>query len=159
MGRPQLRQRARSRIQERSGMLSYQAIGLPQRGQRLPGETMLCRLGTRAITTLRKLPTTAPVAKTQMVTNTGMPRARSCISAPRSGHYDVAALPRAREMNNSSSDRRCGVSDTIVAPEDTAADSAARARPSSRSEEHTSELQSRQYLVCRLLLEKKKNTK
>src|SRR3712207_6868013 len=29
-------------------------------------------------------------------------------------------------------------------------------RTSSRSEEHTSELQSRQYLVCRLLLEKKK---
>src|SRR3712207_8494556 len=27
--------------------------------------------------------------------------------------------------------------------------------PSGRSEEHTSELQSRQYLVCRLLLEKK----
>src|SRR3712207_7460118 len=35
------------------------------------------------------------------------------------------------------------------------------ARPSispKRSEEHTSELQSRQYLVCRLLLEKKKKT-
>src|SRR3712207_8077474 len=30
-------------------------------------------------------------------------------------------------------------------------------RAKSRSEEHTSELQSRQYLVCRLLLEKKKN--
>src|SRR3712207_7060162 len=29
---------------------------------------------------------------------------------------------------------------------------------SERSEEHTSELQSRQYLVCRLLLEKKKKT-
>src|SRR3712207_8571312 len=29
---------------------------------------------------------------------------------------------------------------------------------SPRSEEHTSELQSRQYLVCRLLLEKKKHT-
>src|SRR3712207_7703845 len=29
--------------------------------------------------------------------------------------------------------------------------------PVLRSEEHTSELQSRQYLVCRLLLEKKKN--
>src|SRR3712207_7251711 len=28
----------------------------------------------------------------------------------------------------------------------------------SRSEEHTSELQSRQYLVCRLLLEKKKHS-
>src|SRR3712207_7538201 len=36
---------------------------------------------------------------------------------------------------------------------------AQRGRPSPggrRSEEHTSELQSRQYLVCRLLLEKKK---
>src|SRR3712207_6992381 len=33
---------------------------------------------------------------------------------------------------------------------------AAREHPDERSEEHTSELQSRQYLVCRLLLEKKK---
>src|SRR3712207_8320010 len=33
-----------------------------------------------------------------------------------------------------------------------------RPRLHRRSEEHTSELQSRQYLVCRLLLEKKKNT-
>src|SRR3712207_7716980 len=31
--------------------------------------------------------------------------------------------------------------------------------PRLRSEEHTSELQSRQYLVCRLLLEKKKSTR
>src|SRR5258707_10950084 len=33
-----------------------------------------------------------------------------------------------------------------------------RARTGDRSEEHTSELQSRQYLVCRLLLEKKKSS-
>src|SRR3712207_8462960 len=33
----------------------------------------------------------------------------------------------------------------------------ARTALESRSEEHTSELQSRQYLVCRLLLEKKNN--
>src|SRR6202021_4316225 len=32
-----------------------------------------------------------------------------------------------------------------------------RGAPPGRSEEHTSELQSRQYLVCRLLLEKKKH--
>src|SRR5215510_15170703 len=32
-----------------------------------------------------------------------------------------------------------------------------RAAPHRRSEEHTSELQSRGHLVCRLLLEKKKN--
>src|SRR3712207_9576108 len=45
----------------------------------------------------------------------------------------------------------------------TASRSSARARRTSptrrRSEEHTSELQSRQYLVCRLLLEKKKKKK
>src|SRR3712207_7192828 len=35
---------------------------------------------------------------------------------------------------------------------------AARRGPAGRSEEHTSELQSRQYLVCRLLLEKKKTS-
>src|SRR5215203_5672059 len=35
----------------------------------------------------------------------------------------------------------------------------ARRPAPARSEEHTSELQSRQYLVCRLLLEKKKTTR
>src|SRR3712207_7289424 len=37
-------------------------------------------------------------------------------------------------------------------------DVAVRAEHARRSEEHTSELQSRQYLVCRLLLEKKNKT-
>src|SRR3712207_9108271 len=37
--------------------------------------------------------------------------------------------------------------------------SAAKREMRVRSEEHTSELQSRQYLVCRLLLEKKKKIK
>src|SRR3712207_7016392 len=43
-----------------------------------------------------------------------------------------------------------------VASCDRSPHSAANRTP--RSEEHTSELQSRQYLVCRLLLEKKKKT-
>src|SRR3712207_8763679 len=51
-----------------------------------------------------------------------------------------------------------------VSAANSAAEVAARCRlivtttasPAPRSEEHTSELQSRQYLVCRLLLEKKK---
>src|SRR3712207_7785719 len=43
------------------------------------------------------------------------------------------------------------VSDRVVS-----LDEALEAVPPERSEEHTSELQSRQYLVCRLLLEKKK---
>src|SRR3712207_7958441 len=41
---------------------------------------------------------------------------------------------------------------------DMTSSSAAGASKDGRSEEHTSELQSRQYLVCRLLLEKKKIT-
>src|SRR3712207_8899928 len=51
-----------------------------------------------------------------------------------------------------------------LGPERRAAPRAAGRRPDrgrrrdQRSEEHTSELQSRQYLVCRLLLEKKNNT-
>src|SRR3712207_7636414 len=40
--------------------------------------------------------------------------------------------------------------------ENRAQELAAKAAELARSEEHTSELQSRQYLVCRLLLEKKK---
>src|SRR3712207_9165349 len=39
-----------------------------------------------------------------------------------------------------------------------AAGNVGRKCPAPRSEEHTSELQSRQYLVCRLLLEKKKKS-
>src|SRR3712207_7871390 len=51
----------------------------------------------------------------------------------------------------------------VVLEQRSADDDEARVRPvprddrgGARSEEHTSELQSRQYLVCRLLLEKKK---
>src|SRR3712207_6956909 len=50
-----------------------------------------------------------------------------------------------------------GVPEVLLGRRGPAAVRAGRpARPVPRSEEHTSELQSRQYLVCRLLLEKKK---
>src|SRR3712207_8685610 len=57
--------------------------------------------------------------------------------------------------------RRSGAgAGVVVARPDAAAEeqSEAQQQGETRSEEHTSELQSRQYLVCRLLLEKKKNT-
>src|SRR3712207_8888698 len=44
---------------------------------------------------------------------------------------------------------------TFTRPTSTAWPKASLIAPPARSEEHTSELQSRQYLVCRLLLEKK----
>src|SRR3712207_7884430 len=46
--------------------------------------------------------------------------------------------------------------DDLSGRELTRCDSTLHPSPRERSEEHTSELQSRQYLVCRLLLEKKK---
>src|SRR3712207_6887376 len=51
--------------------------------------------------------------------------------------------------------RGFGSSTTSLRPTSSSAPAISSGGPS-RSEEHTSELQSRQYLVCRLLLEKKK---
>src|SRR3712207_8220154 len=45
----------------------------------------------------------------------------------------------------------------VGAPPTAGTDGRCSSSSRTRSEEHTSELQSRQYLVCRLLLEKKKN--
>src|SRR3712207_8293428 len=57
-------------------------------------------------------------------------------------------------------ERRQMAIEAVVGEVQLAADVPARVRRIPlRSEEHTSELQSRQYLVCRLLLEKKKKKK
>src|SRR2546425_1764989 len=77
---------------------------------------------------------------------------------PRSTLFPYTTLFRSRSPGPRQPRTRHGTSpcrgtDTRPA----AAESAARARP--RSEEHTSELQSLAYLVCRLLLEKKKKTR
>src|SRR5258707_2151660 len=71
---------------------------------------------------------------------------------PRSTLFPYTTLFRSQALTTNSA------SELQAAPEGWV-----RLRPSSaiakitqRSEEHTSELQSRQYLVCRLLLEKKK---
>src|SRR3712207_8794430 len=59
---------------------------------------------------------------------------------------DPAKDPRDRQADC----RACGQRDRLIER------NGAPGQLSERSEEHTSELQSRQYLVCRLLLEKKK---
>src|SRR5690606_39491089 len=75
------------------------------------------------------------------------------------GRGTADALPR-RWRCSSSCDRSQGEGDipgdTRHASPPRSATAAAVARPGRRSEEHTSELQSRENLVCRLLLEKKK---
>src|SRR5258707_10300267 len=51
---------------------------------------------------------------------------------------------------------RVAICSMLAGEPETISSSQRRPRAIARSEEHTSELQSRQYLVCRLLLEKKK---
>src|SRR3712207_8038689 len=86
---------------------------------------------------------------------------------PRSTLFPYTTLFRSRggvwylllSQNNSFAAVAFGLSDDVTVPADYDGDGRADLavfRPSNgRSEEHTSELQSRQYLVCRLLLEKK----
>src|SRR3712207_8058955 len=82
---------------------------------------------------------------------------------PRSTLFPYTTLFRSsRTQPASHADRpdRAAVDAVSDASEDALATIQSRVRNyvTKRSEEHTSELQSRQYLVCRLLLEKKKNS-
>src|SRR2546422_2038503 len=76
---------------------------------------------------------------------------------PRSTLFPYTTLFRSRSSRSTSwSYHRVGRRRTLdVTGRSTRSTCATRVR---RSEEHTSELQSRLHLVCRLLLEKKKNT-
>src|SRR3712207_7806295 len=89
---------------------------------------------------------------------------------PRSTLFPYTTLFRSRSFSSGGSAcQRCQAANatgyTRRAIRLTRAGGVAIRRPSprsarrGRSEEHTSELQSRQYLVCRLLLEKKKKNK
>src|SRR2546422_2549776 len=67
--------------------------------------------------------------------------------------HDALPISTAMRMRFSSSQRRKpGIGDSVAKRR-----RCGNSRFKSRSEEHTSELQSRLHLVCRLLLEKKKN--
>src|SRR5277367_492840 len=65
MGARHARQRARRKSQEMTGTFSNQARACRHCGHLEPGWTMDSPAGTRAMTTLRKLPTTRPKTKAQ----------------------------------------------------------------------------------------------
>src|SRR5258707_8685303 len=76
---------------------------------------------------------------------------------PRSTLFPYTTLFRSRSGVPMGSSQRPGLLTLPLTPNSFVPPSSVRLRPrNQRSEEHTSELQSRQYLVCRLLLEKKK---
>src|SRR3712207_7738456 len=80
---------------------------------------------------------------------------RSRLAAAVGPHVDLRREPAARPAHRLLHLSAHGAGRVLVRPHDGAVH-VVRAPVEARSEEHTSELQSRQYLVCRLLLEKKK---
>src|SRR5205823_14429647 len=83
---------------------------------------------------------------------------------PRSTLFPYTTLFRSKTVNMSSqrlanSSLRSGESDSIAQPSKAVPTTTSSATVRMRSEEHTSELQSLAYLVCRLLLEKKKKNR
>src|SRR3712207_6908970 len=79
---------------------------------------------------------------------------------PRSTLFPYTTLFRSwRSTSRAACVSECGLPDLAQVQPESRQDRVTRddVRALERSEEHTSELQSRQYLVCRLLLEKKKN--
>src|SRR5438445_10017535 len=85
-----------------------------------------------------------------------------CRSRPDEGMYGAATSPNCNTISQMRCLRRRTSSPTDALPHRKILLPLTRWCPWSnwkqyRSEEHTSELQSRQYLVCRLLLEKKNN--
>src|SRR3712207_7826053 len=71
---------------------------------------------------------------------------------PRSTLFPYTTLFRSRDVAD------CARRSPVDTPEDPGSIPGTSTSRRPRSEEHTSELQSRQYLVCRLLLEKKKKS-
>src|SRR3712207_7353074 len=77
---------------------------------------------------------------------------------PRSTLFPYTTLFRSRRRHRRDAGRRgAAIRGDGAGRADEPAGAARPGATHPRSEEHTSELQSRQYLVCRLLLEKKKN--
>src|SRR5258707_4116880 len=78
---------------------------------------------------------------------------------PRSTLFPYTTLFRSVSVQAGADDRKPAPVGTGFPPGTKRCRYPFRIGPRPRSEEHTSELQSRQYLVCRLLLEKKKTGK
>src|SRR2546422_5133578 len=78
---------------------------------------------------------------------------------PRSTLFPYTTLFRSPRSERQSDDRSPGSADPAAAGRPQRIGPVADDRAHHRSEEHTSELQSRLHLVCRLLLEKKKKKK
>src|SRR3712207_8413298 len=78
---------------------------------------------------------------------------------PRSTRFPYTTLFRSRERRSDGLRSQSCPTSRVTSFSPSARSSWIRFTTGLRSEEHTSELQSRQYLVCRLLLEKKQHNR
>src|SRR3712207_8635743 len=83
-----------------------------------------------------------------------LPETEHIVPKPSASRTIAAAGPRNPIFRGSPCEKRSGLGRASARPHT----ARVMAPSDQRSEEHTSELQSRQYLVCRLLLEKKTKT-
>src|SRR5438445_7229329 len=83
------------------------------------------------------------------------PSTHSAVAVDSTRMRSSSVVSRSTKAASSTSARSCPWPRTSIGAKPRAALKTTTRAPA-RSEEHTSELQSRQYLVCRLLLEKKK---
>src|SRR5690625_5540930 len=84
------------------------------------------------------------------MTTTSLPAPTPTVSRPRSGNLICTSSVRGGMKS-------CGTCWVPMCARSPPTSARSLVRPLARSEEHTSELQSRGHLVCRLLLEKKKH--
>src|SRR5439155_13873191 len=89
--------------------------------------------------------------------NSGLRRAHTMYQGRAAA--EKAAMPRGCRSRSASCRRLVTHAQNNTAPAQRTMAAGPLARTASRSEEHTSELQSRGHLVCRLLLEKKKKSR
>src|SRR3712207_7435608 len=101
---------------------------------------------------VRRPPRSTLFPYTTLFRSSSATRTRSSASGPRASANGVSSKPSRRRHSAGSATRPT----RTAGPPPSAPPPSVRDLGGRRSEEHTSELQSRQYLVCRLLLEKKK---
>src|SRR3954465_2139762 len=94
VGRPQPLQRPRRKIQEKTGMFSYQANAFPHRGQRDLGRTTDCfgSAPQRRMHTLRKMPRMAPSTPAKITQALSAVRTSAVVQQDSGGHRHVERL-------------------------------------------------------------------
>src|SRR2546428_5567559 len=120
-------------------------------------EVRLAADGAAALEMVEREPPDLVLLDVRMPRMDGYEVCRRIKSTPRGKLLPVVMITGLSQTGHRVAALEAGADDFMTKPVE-GAELTARVRAALRSEEHTSELQSRSDLVCRLLLEKKKNS-